>query len=266
MLKETTDLHLQEPAEVVLERSMNFAPDGEWDTKAAREQRIVTFMEQRHYLALARQYGDKDLAQRTVGGRRRNLSHPSLQRPCGRGPSHVRRITNANHFHVRLTNMVRSVDPTSQTVLAHYRQHCATPGRPDALAELILNIMFVRNTMSKEVVTLCKQGQLPWLERDRGKVAEASKKEADQLFLSLGGKVFFSHVEPMRSRSKWSRRGWGELVSELVAFARKAPELAAAWLGENAVETFATAIRKISGFGGKGPAAGELSRLELDSR
>ena len=161
--------------------------------------------------------------------------------------------------------MVRSVDPTSQILLAHYRQHY-TPGCPDALATLILNIMFVRNTMSKEVVTLCKQGQLPWLERDRGKVAEASKKEADQLFLSLGGKVFFSHVEPMRSRSKWSRRGWGELVSELVAFARKAPELAAAWLGENAVETFAMAIRKISGFGGKGPAAGELSRLELDSR
>ena len=162
--------------------------------------------------------------------------------------------------------MVRSVDPTSQTVLAHYRQHCATPGRPDALAELILNIMFVRNTMSKEVVRMCEQGQLPWLELDRGKVAEASKKEADQLFLSLGGKVFFSGVEPMKTRSKWCRRGWGELVSELVAFARKASELAAAWLGENAVETFATAIRKISGFGGKGPAAGEVPRVELDSR
>ena len=80
--------------------------------------------------------------------------------------------------------MVRSVDPTSKIVLAHYRQHYR-PGSPDALAELILNIMFVRNTMSKEVVTLCKQGQLPWLERDRGKVAEASKKEADQLFLRV---------------------------------------------------------------------------------
>ena len=78
MLKETTDLHLQEPAEVVLERSMNFAPDGEWDTKAAREQRIVTFMEQRHYLALARQYEDTDLAKRTAGGTRRLLSLP----PC----------------------------------------------------------------------------------------------------------------------------------------------------------------------------------------
>ena len=78
MLRETTDLHLQEPAEVVLERSMNFAPDGEWDTKAAREQRIVTFMEQRHYLALARQYEDTDLAKRTAGGARRLLSLP----PC----------------------------------------------------------------------------------------------------------------------------------------------------------------------------------------
>ena len=126
--------------------------------------------------------------------------------------------------------------------------------------------MFVRNTMSKEVVKLCDQGKLPWLELDRRKVAEASKREADQLFLSLGGKVFFSHVEPMKSRSKWSRRGWGELVSELVAFARKAPELAAAWLGENAVETFATAIRKIAGFGGKCPTVGEVPRIEPKTR
>ena len=55
-------------------------------------------------------------------------------------------------------------------------------------------------------------------------------------------------------------------MSELVAFARKAPELAAAWLGENAVETFATAIRKIAGFGGKGPAAGEVPRVKLETR
>ena len=47
MLRESSDLHLQEPAEAVLERSMNFAPSGEWDTKSARMHRILTFMEQR---------------------------------------------------------------------------------------------------------------------------------------------------------------------------------------------------------------------------
>ena len=87
MLKETSDLHLQEPAEVVLERSMNFAPDGEWDTKAARGQRIVTFMEQRHYLALARQYEDTDLAKRTAGGGAPSPPSPSLQRARGRSTS-----------------------------------------------------------------------------------------------------------------------------------------------------------------------------------
>ena len=126
-----------------------------------------------------------------------------------------------NHFHVRLTNMVRSTDPTSKIVLAHYSRHYE-PGSPDALATLILNIMFVRNTMSKEVVKVCEQGRLPWLQLDRGKVAEASKKAADELYLSLGGKIFFTHVEPMKSRSRWSRRGWGEFVSGLVAFARSA--------------------------------------------
>ena len=55
----------------------------------------------------------------------------------------------------------------------------------------------------------------------------------------------------MKSRSKSSRRGYGELVSELVAFAKKAHELAALWRGPNAVENIAGAIRHISGFGGK---------------
>ena len=64
VLKATSDKRLQESPEDVLERSMNFAPDGEWDNKESRMQRIVTFMEQRHYLALARQYGETDLAKK----------------------------------------------------------------------------------------------------------------------------------------------------------------------------------------------------------
>ena len=85
----TSDLHLQEPPEDVLERSMNFAPDGEWDSKENRMQRVVTFMEQRHYLALARQHGETDL---------------------------TKKITDANRFLVRLTNIVRSMDPTTKIV------------------------------------------------------------------------------------------------------------------------------------------------------
>ena len=73
-----SDRHLQEPAEDVLERSMNFAPEAEWDTKASRMARVVQFMEQRHYLALARQRGEADLA---------------------------KKITDTNRFYVRLTNM-----------------------------------------------------------------------------------------------------------------------------------------------------------------
>ena len=53
----------------------------------------------------------------------------------------------------------------------------------------------------------------------------------------------------MKSRSKNPRRGYGELVSELVSFAQKAKELAAIWRGENAVENIAAAIRNISGKG-----------------
>ena len=169
VLKMTTDLHLQEKPEDVLERSCNFAPDGDWDTKESRMQRVVTFMEQRRYLALARQHDEKVLAQK---------------------------ITDANHFYVRLTNMVRAIDPTSEILLSHYARHF-TAGSTGALADLILNIMFLRNTMSKEVIKMCGQGKMPWLTAEAGCVSEDSKRAVDEVFLALGGKVFFQHVEPM---------------------------------------------------------------------
>ena len=132
-------------------------------------QRVVTFMEQRHYLALARQHDEKELA---------------------------RKITDANHFYVRLTNMVRAIDPTSEILLSHYARHF-TAGSTGALADLILNIMFLRNTMSKEVIKMCGQGKMPWLTAEAGCVSEDSKRAVDEVFLALGGKVFFQHVEPM---------------------------------------------------------------------
>ena len=46
----TSDLHLQEPAEDVLERSMNFVADGQWCTRERRMKRVVTFMEQRRWV------------------------------------------------------------------------------------------------------------------------------------------------------------------------------------------------------------------------
>jgi len=193
VVKSTTDLHLQEPPEAVLERSCNFAPDGEWDNKESRMQRIVSFMEQRHYLALARAHDDTEL---------------------------VKRLTAANTFYVRLTTMVRASDPTSKSFLSHYARHYK-PGSTDELANLILNIAWVRNTMSKEVVRLCEQGSMPWLTIEHGRVSDESKKAADATFLMLGGRVFFLHVEPMKSRSKSQRRGWGELASELTFFCQK---------------------------------------------
>ena len=89
------------------------------------------------------------------------------------------------------------------------------------MANLLVNIVFARNTMSNQVVKLCEEGGLPWLEVENGRLTDACKKAADEVFLKLGGRVFFQAVEPMRGRSKAVRRGWGELVSELVNFARK---------------------------------------------
>ena len=54
--------------------------------------------------------------------------------------------------------------------------------------------------MSKEVVKMCEEGKLPWLRVEHGRVAEQSKADADTIFLSLGGHVFFGSVEPMKSQ------------------------------------------------------------------
>ena len=119
------------------------------------------------------------------------------------------------------------------------------------LANLIVNVVFLRNTMSKEIVHLCAQNQVPWLRVSDGRLSAASKRAIDSLFLQLGGKLFFTHVEPMKSRSKMPRRGYGEFVSEMVSFAGQAENLADMWRGANAIEALAAGVRRISGFGGK---------------
>ncbi len=179
-------------------------------------------MQFRHYLSLARQYEDKDLAER---------------------------ITATMHFHIRLTNMVRRQDPTSQHFLSHYAKFYKGP---DDLPDIILNIVWLRNTMSRDMVKLCELGKMPWLRVEHGRLTEASKNAANETFLSLGGRVFYSNVEPMKSRSWCPRREWADLVSELVDFAKKVKDLAALWPGENGVADLAAEIRKIQGFNGKG--------------
>ena len=93
---------------------------------------------------------------------------------------------------------------------------------------------------------------MPWIRVEHGRVVEESKQTLSEVFLKLGGAVFFMSVEPMKSRGKSPRRGWGELVSELVTFALRSTALAAVWRRANRVENFSREVRKISGFGGKG--------------
>ena len=101
---------------------------------------------------------------------------------------------------------VRSLDPTSKAALQHYAKHQRTDS-VEGLAELLLNICFVRNTMSKDLIQLVETGRAPWLCLDpSGAVAEASKRAADETFLRLDGNMFFPFVEPMKSRSKAPRR------------------------------------------------------------
>ena len=137
--------------------------------------RVVTFMEQRHYLALARMHGEADLA---------------------------KKVTDVNRFFIRLTNMVRSMDPTTKILLKHYEEHYKS-GNMDALASLMFNIVWLRNSMSKEVVKMVEEGRMPWMHLDTGKVADESKKAMDEVFLALHGHIFFGSVQPMKSRIRF---------------------------------------------------------------
>ena len=163
-------------------------------------------------------------------------------------------------------HLVREVDPTSKILLAHCKNHYPENGGVDQLADLIINIVLLRNTMSKEVVKLCDMGQVPWLRIVNGHLTDASKKAADEMFLKLGGKVFFTNVQPMKDRAKCPRRGWSEFVSEIVAFAKKAKGMAQIWSGENAVENLAAEIRKVPGFGGKGFRMKERGQQHRDTK
>ncbi len=130
-------------------------------------------------------------------------------------------------------------DPTSRILLGHYRAHFPEDGGTAALANVIINIalllerrrsdaahcsrsrrshitaitehehspiaapkhakVFYRNTMSKEVVKLVEKGGAPWLTIENGHLTEESKRQADEMYLKLGGRVFFQNVEPMRA-------------------------------------------------------------------
>ena len=114
------------------------------------------------------------------------------------------------------------MDPTSKILFKHYRDNFSNDSL-QSTADLIVNIMFLRNTMSREMVKLCSLGEMPWLKVEGGKLTEESKRACDDAYLKLGGKIFFTgSVEPMKGRSKASKKGYGELVNELVHFARKA--------------------------------------------
>ena len=69
VLDKTSDIHLQEDAVDVLERAQNFAPEVPWDTMEARNQRVLQFMEMRHYLSLARKHDEADLAKKITEAR-----------------------------------------------------------------------------------------------------------------------------------------------------------------------------------------------------
>ena len=175
----------------------------------------------RHYLTLARLHSEEDLCERITKQNRFKVRLTNMVRMGGHthpsSPHSVARVrvglgrprTDSRRAFLwggLPFPEVRSLDPTSKAALQHYAKHQRTDS-VEGLAELLLNICFVRNAMSKDLIQLVEMGAAPWLCLDpSGAVAEASKGAADETFLRLDGKVFFPFVEPMKSRSKAPRR------------------------------------------------------------
>ncbi len=106
-------------------------------------QRVVTFIEMRHYLALARRYDDVELAKKVTKAnhfyvRWQGWAHdPSMGSMKVVTQCHV--LTETFVLTHGLTNMVRESDPTSKILIAHYNKHFKNGG-VDSLADLIASL------------------------------------------------------------------------------------------------------------------------------
>ena len=100
----------------------------------------------------------------------------------------------------------RRMGPTSKILLSHYARHYKAD---DGLADLVFNIVFLRNTMSKEIVKMCEEEKMPWLHVEQGRVSEQSKKDVDAIFL-FGRTSFLSkrgaHEITEQIASSWLER------------------------------------------------------------
>ena len=117
-----------------------------------------------------------------------------------KGESMQKEIAEQMHFNIRPTGMVRTGAPTSKVALQHYGQHCT--GDDSGLAELILNIVFVRHTMSVKVIASMEQQVLPWLRIKDQALTDESVDELALYWLRVRGDFFFKFVNPMKARAK----------------------------------------------------------------
>ncbi len=70
---------------------------------------------------------------------------------------------------------------------------------------------------------MCELGKMPWFHIEGGRLSPESKKAADEVFLSLGGKVFFQAVEPMKAVRDVLLTSFAHSVPNECAFCKKTP-------------------------------------------
>ena len=147
-------------------------------------------------------------------------------------------------------------------IYAFYRQKVAklleTPEahRADVVAEFLVNVVLVRNTLSVHVRDALADGTFVWLSLRQGQIANMA--DLDAFFARTGGHIFGAFVNPMRRRAEQPKHGYCDLCQDLHLWSAAAGRLTQQFLKSLDVGALLRDMRLIPGFGGSGFRSKEI--------
>jgi hypothetical protein len=175
-------------------------------------------------------------------------------------------------LHKRVNSADRRDTPSTRWIYAHYRAHIQSRlqegGVPDLclaqnllLAEWLVNICLIRNTLSLRVRVDLRDGHFPWLllgcSAD-GAVSVANLRELDVYYSKVDGDIFGTFVNPMRTRQQQGAVGYIQLLADVEAFAAQSLYMASEFVRTSSVQTLLELISAVHGYAGSGFRAKEV--------
>ncbi len=154
-------------------------------------------------------------------------------------------------------------------IYQHYAAHlrpqleAASVRCEQILAELLINVALVRNTLSTAVRVSLRDGKFPWLRLDGTRIVNLTELHMFSWRCRLA--IFGTHVNPMRKHSESPELGYVNLLQDLTAFAERAAQIMSSFWGLRDPQKLLDTLMTISGYGGTGFRAKELLCDILDN-